>query len=223
MAIKYHLQNIDTGEVVEVTPKEARLGRMKKRLAAWSKSVGGLKLDMIHITLTYRGVDDWTSRDISRFMRRTRDFLGGKLKAYAWVAELQRRGAVHYHVLLLVELGVRIPKPDSGGWWRHGMTRIELIKGVGKIYGYIRKYVSKGDDGDFPMGLRLFAVVIRSLLGTRKLKLRILSLPGWLRDRTIKDEVMIKENSDIKKSGRTWIISGRQYKTPWRFKLVYCV
>lgn len=72
---------------------------------------------------------------------------------YLWVAELQQRGAVHYHAVVWLPKGVRLPKPDKRGWWRHGSSNIQGVKR--SAVGYLMKYVSKGGLGQFPRGCRL--------------------------------------------------------------------
>lgn len=77
---------------------------------------------------------------------------------YVWVAELQKRGVIHYHVALWVPRGFVLPKPDKQGWWPHGMTRIEVARAA---VPYLLKYLSKGMGdtiGSFPKGSRIYGV-----------------------------------------------------------------
>ncbi len=106
------------------------------------------------VTLTYRNVDDWCADDISYFMRLVRQWCKRRQIAvrYVWVAELQKRGAVHYHVVFWLPIGITLPKPDKQGWWPHGMTRIEWVK---RPVAYLAKYLSKDDHGMFPKGCRI--------------------------------------------------------------------
>jgi hypothetical protein len=109
----------------------------------------------VMVTLTYADVDGWSPRHISEFSKRVREWARrqGVVVPYLWVAELQKRGAVHYHVLLWMPKGLTLPKPDKRGWWVHGMTRTERARNP---VGYLAKYASKGDaEGVFPKGLRL--------------------------------------------------------------------
>ena len=55
------------------------------------------------VTLTYAGVDDWRPNHIREFMQAFRKLYKKKLVGYAWVAELQERGAVHYHVMVYLK------------------------------------------------------------------------------------------------------------------------
>ena len=72
---------------------------------------------------------------------------------YVWVAELQQRGALHYHILVWLPFGLTLPKPDKQGWWPHGSTRIEWAR---HPIGYLVKYASKFDiKCGLPKGARL--------------------------------------------------------------------
>lgn len=113
------------------------------------------------ITLTYAGTnDDWSPKHISAFMTHVREWCRrhGLSCRYCWVAELQKRGVIHYHVALWVPRGVKLPRPDDQGWWCHGMTRIEVARAA---VPYLLKYLSKGAGdtlGSFPKGSRIYGV-----------------------------------------------------------------
>jgi hypothetical protein len=111
------------------------------------------------ITLTYKGVDDWQPKDITSFIRKMRTKLGDGLLAYCWVAELQKRGALHYHVLVWVKKGTRIPYPDKAGWWTGGMTSIVKARSPYYVLTYVSKEYQKDFD-KFPKGARVYAVKI---------------------------------------------------------------
>jgi hypothetical protein len=120
------------------------------------------------VTLTYRGVSDWQASHIRDAVNKFRDWCKVRRVPcrYTWVAELQGRGAVHYHLLAWLPHGVRMPMWDrrtvtpSGKrmacWWPHGMTNRQVAKsGVG----YLMKYLSKlGELTRFPKGLRLYGI-----------------------------------------------------------------
>jgi hypothetical protein len=116
------------------------------------------------VTLTYRGVDDWRADHVSKAIQRYRDWCRaqGVPCRYTWVAELQTRGAVHYHLLAWLPEGVRMPHWDRpatrrrSAFWPHGMSNTEVAQsGVG----YLMKYLSKlGELARFPKGLRLYGI-----------------------------------------------------------------
>lgn len=119
-------------------------------------------------TLTYARIEDWRADHVSAATEQFRRYctrLGVPCR-YLWVAELQKRGAVHYHLIAWLPVGVRMPYWDrpstapSGRsvapFWSHGMTNVERAKtGVG----YLMKYLSKvGENVAFPPHLRLYGV-----------------------------------------------------------------
>lgn len=140
--------------------------------------------DVIMVTLTYRDASAWRPRHVADLMRRVRNWCKshGFPCRYVWVAELQKRGAIHYHVALFVPHGTRLPIPDKSGWWPHGSSRIELARSV---VPYLMKYLSKGGDKAgawrLPQGARMYGVggVEHSLRRAR----RWLSLPAFVRAR----------------------------------------
>ena len=114
------------------------------------------------VTLTYRGDNrDWKSDHMTRAMDRVRLWCkretGGPLR-YVWVAELQQRGVIHYHICIWLPRGVRMPKWDTRGWWDHGATNRKVARNA---VPYLMKYLSKGSEstfGRFPHGARIFGV-----------------------------------------------------------------
>lgn len=54
------------------------------------------------VTLTYVGVDDWRARHISDCLAAIRKWCQRQAATfkYLWVAELQKRGAIHYHLAI---------------------------------------------------------------------------------------------------------------------------
>jgi hypothetical protein len=171
-----------------------RIRRMKKRVYNWIETIKPVvqRYRMVMITLTYRPGENYHPLHISEYLYNLRSYIlqqqrgaGGAgvpavlLKAYAWTAELQERGAVHYHVLLVVERGTDIPRPDNPGMWAHGMTKIEEAR---KPW-YIAKYASKGGKKiEYPKGIRIFAVWIsEGMLDKKSLWLwRLSKLPAWM-------------------------------------------
>lgn len=210
-----------TGEVFVVDQHKARIARMRRRVKAWSEAlkdyIHGRRYRVVMITLTYRPGVEWQPGHIRDFMRRVRRGLGDGLVGYAWVAEMQLRGAVHYHVLLVVRRGVSIPKPDKAGWWLHGLTRIETARTVF----YILKYTGKEHQKvGFPKGLRVFAVWIAKdvLTAVERLRFRLSALPSWLVN-VVSDTVFSVLELPRRKSGGGWCLGGRVYRSPYRVRL----
>jgi hypothetical protein len=131
------------------------------------------------ITLTYSPRVSWTSRHVSDFLKITREWFRrrGRKFYYVWVAELMKNGMVHFHVIVWMSKGYRLPRPDRRGWWPHGMTRIE---GARNAVGYLAKYCSKvHQPNSFPKGLRTHGR--GGLDATGRIEMRWWSSPKWVR------------------------------------------
>jgi hypothetical protein len=166
--------------------RKRRLGRMRRCIISAAECIQRdldalpVRYRPIMITPTYRPGVSWEPRHLSRLVQRIREHLKrkGLVMRYVWVAELQRNGRVHWHLVLWLPWNTRLPKPDSQGWWPHGMTRIELAR---RPIGYLLKYASKGTPGlSFPRGLRLSG---RGGLGAESRRaVRWAALPRYVRE-----------------------------------------
>ena len=162
---------------------KVRYNRMRKRIADWVNTVKSLsEYKFIMITLTYAPEHVWEANHIREFMLSLKKFLGKNLLAYAWVAELQKRGAIHYHVMVVVPpdliIGDDLPYPDEAGLWRYGLTRVEVARSPFYLVTYLGKEYQK-DFSRFPKGIRVFGVYIRER--ALKQSLRYLSLREYQR------------------------------------------
>lgn len=139
---------------------KARYDRMRKSVLEWAdlmKMVFEYGHRMVMLTLTYRNMNDWKANDIDRFVKKLRKTLGDNLKTYIWVAELQKRGAIHYHMLIIVKSGTNVPKLDDYGLWPHGITRRETARTPYYMVTYLGKEYQK-NFSEFPRGARCFGV-----------------------------------------------------------------
>lgn len=115
----------------------------------------------VMVTLTYRGDNsDWCAKHIAEAVQRFRKWCArrGIACRYVWVAELQQRGVIHYHLVAWLPRSVSMPKWDKQGWWPHGMTRTEVAR---HAVPYLLKYLSKDASksfGGFPRGARIYGV-----------------------------------------------------------------
>ena len=148
-------------DLIEIDPFLTRLRRMTRSVLTAARmhefELRHQRFKPAMLTLTYREVQGWHPHHISALLRHIRQWLKrrGYRMRYVWVAELQQRGALHYHVLLWLPRGLTLPKPDKQGWWTHGSTRIEWAR---KPAGYLAKYATKLDSKvgiGFPAGARL--------------------------------------------------------------------
>lgn len=212
------IKNKVTGEVIETDTHTIRISRMRKRVRAWAELMKGLdqsKVRAVMVTLTYRGVDDWRPNHIRDFMVKYRRAIKGDLHGYAWVAELQRRGAVHYHIILVVSRGTQVPKPD--GYWSYGLTRIETARTVYYIAKYTGKEYQKGGEGIvYPVGLRMFAVwVSRGAVDPlRYFSFRISAFPSWL-GAIVASVASAVVKLPARRPGGGWLFAGKVYRSPY--------
>lgn len=213
------IRNKLTGDKFGFSARRARLRRVQRRVKSWAETLKlfidhlGRGYRLVMITLTYTGVDDWKPGHIRDFMLSARKRLGSALLAYAWVAELQRRGAVHYHVLFLVKAGTDIPKPDTCGWWLFGSTRIETARTPFYILTYTGKEYQKS--GFFPKGLRMFAVWIGEGVvdGGSRWLFRLSALPGWLETKAFSIGNVGAKFRRVPGGG--WDCEGEHFQSPW--------
>lgn len=215
------LLNRWTGEVSEVDVRAARVARVRSRVRLWSRSVEAMtpevaaSVTMAMYTLTYRPGEMWRADDIAGFLDHVRYGLGSALVSYAWAAELQQRGAIHYHVVVVVANGTYLPCPDTVGWWTHGTTN--RVVGVRSPY-YLCKYVSKGQEsGEYPRGARIVGVSWRHLWAVVNgyavlVARRMQQLPGWVRALVVADAEVL---SCRRHEGGGWWVCGRVEPSPW--------
>lgn len=113
------------------------------------------------VTLTYAGTnDDWKPHHLTRAMDAFRVWCkrSGFACRYVWVAELQKRGVIHYHIAAWLPRGVSMPKWDKQGWWDYGMTNTLRAR---HATAYLMSYLKKGDlaaRGTLPKGARNYGV-----------------------------------------------------------------
>lgn len=106
-------------------------------------------------TLTYKPGINWEPRHISNCLKAVRKWCKRRDVPfrYVWVAELQHRGALHYHLAMWLSKRIQLPKFDEKGWWPHGMTQRVIAKDA---VGYLMKYLSKiSQFHKFPKGVRI--------------------------------------------------------------------
>lgn len=183
--------------------------RIRNAIGLFQSLSHGRKERAIFGTLTYRPGVDWEPYHISSYV----DDLYQWAKRHevtlhmVWVAEMQERGAVHYHYALWVPRHLTVPMPDKQGWWTHGLTNVQYVKK--SIYKYLSKYMTKPDDAARPKGLRSYGFV--GLDEKNKNFLRVWSCPEWLKR-------YIFEHAVIKKIGRYWLdlTEKKMYLGPFR-------
>jgi len=159
------------GESLEIQSDQIRIARLRRRVTSWARAVNGAiekrKVKILGVCLTYAPEREWLPRHINGLMDNLRKFLKDNLLAYAWVAEMQERGAVHYHLALVMEPDTWLPFFDDRGWWPHGSTTFTDLRNVSGSY--LMEYATKeAQKKGYPKGLRVCAVVIRPALEARE-------------------------------------------------------
>lgn len=178
------------------------------RLLSESTPSGG---HWVMVTFTYAPTVEWHPKHLTGFLKNLRAWAGrrGFSARYVWTLELTARGRPHYHVLAWIPNRYRLPKADSRGWWKHGMTRTERAKFP---IGYLSKYCSKGSAGerkDFPKGARISG---NGGLFALRATLRYWLSPRWLREQLhgVCDVVRVV-------GGYVERDTGHFFRSPWRF------
>ena len=197
---------------------------MRRRVHAWAETCSMMKTRgrLAMVTLTYADPATWRADDISEYMNKLGHLLGGLLLAYCWVAELQERGAIHYHVLVVVARGTDIPAPDSSGMWTHGTSN----RATAASAWYVCKYAQKGcsEGVEYPRGARVcgaswrhiqqVAVECGRVLHTwARYVVRLSMLPRWVVALCASDIQAVL--SARRHEGGGWCVGETVYKSPW--------
>ena len=172
------LRHLETRRGVVVDMFQVRHELMKKRIFAWAEIMKQYRslheTRMVMIMLTYRKADDWKPGHITDYLKNLKRRLGDKLIGHAWVAELQERDAVHYHVVLVVNKGSQIPLPDKSGMWPHGWSGIRTARTPFYLVTYVGKERQK-DLARYPKSCRLYAASVRTREGDYRQAYRLLA------------------------------------------------
>ena len=174
---------------------------------------GGHRYYAAFVTLTYALVCGWQPCHVSEYLDRLRKWCARRSVDlhYEWVMELQERGAPHYHIVLWLPHGFKVPKPDDEGWWTHGYSN---IKRATRPVGYLVKYVSKGNNSIYtmPRGARLFQTGGHKCAALARHRA---CLPKWLRD-----EVPAGRARRVI-GGWVSVESGEFFPSPWSLRWGY--
>lgn len=200
-----------------------RIKRLRKRVSRWGRTVAEpIVADgrgvMLMVTLTYRPGEDPKPGDRKEFMRKVRRRLGDALLGYTNVAETTKKGVVHYHYLMVVRRGVWLPTPDKVGLWVHGSTNV--LRNL-RTAGYLLKYVSKSEAGEFtlPRGMRAYDVRARiaaCLTPAQLIEFRLSAVPRWLEE-IVSEWCIETDRLPERIQGGGWRLSGTDYQSPWQY------
>jgi len=156
----------------------AKISEFARIMDMLSKEIVGSRLIMI--TLTIAKIEDYNAGMIRDYIKNLKQRLGKNLFGFAWVAEIQRRGAVHYHLEIMVPKNIRVPMPDKSGMWPWGSSKTEKARTAYYLCTYIGKESQK-DLSRYPKSCRTFAVSYRLPEGQTKAYLQALKESDKLR------------------------------------------
>ena len=109
------------------------------------------------LTLTFaENIQDIQSanREFSKFIMRLNYNL--KIKVlYSAVIEFQKRGAIHYHVILY-NVPQKLDMKVLGELWGNGFVKVNKIDHVDNVGAYMCKYMTKCDDEEKLRGKKLY-------------------------------------------------------------------
>jgi hypothetical protein len=202
-----------------------RIKRMQKTVRESSRLLQdetaslGRRFWAVFLTFTYAPGAAWEPGHMTAFFQAVRAYLKrqGLTCRYVWVMELHKSGRPHYHAVLWLPYGMRLPKPDLRGWWSYGATKIELARSP---VGYLAKYASKGipetdaDDGRpaIPKGARLCGNGGLSMAARMVRSWRL--CPAWVR------ELFTLEDRPVRAPGGGWLSRQDGRWEPSRWALV---
>lgn len=126
---------------------------------------------------------DYSNNEFKKFIKRVNYKYGIKLK-YSAVIEFQKRGAIHYHVVLY-NLIQRVNVKELQEVWGNGFIKINSIDNVDNVGAYVCKYMTKTDD-DRLVGRKMY-FNSRNLNKPQEIKERSLvdALVGSLQENTL--------------------------------------
>lgn len=173
-----------------VIPQEVlRIGRLRRKVKVWVMTAPlhevGNGLRLRNCRLSYRPGRDYEAGDIREYIRKLRRHCKVNLIGYVWIAEIQKRGAVHYHVWELVRAGTRLPLPEA--WWPWGYTHVKTAKDLNYVFMDMYKATQKRG---YPKDIRIYGMYIRKEYRVGAWKWR--NYPGW-----VQTEGELKHNGEV--------------------------
>jgi len=155
-------------------------------------SMKGYRFDALMVTLTYkaRTAQAYSVKDVSVYIERLRKWYKRTHPhvplRYVWVLEDQQDGTPHYHVIVWVPKGMRLPMADRSRMWTHGSTNIKkATHAVGYLAHYAAKLAKNNSDifrasKVLPKGARIWSR--GGLTEVQRTIFRWWRLPSYLRD-----------------------------------------
>lgn len=145
----------------------------------------GARYRPLFVTLTYRPEVEHRQRQVAEFfhhVRRWAEVRQAKVR-YVWTLELTKAGRPHYHLVVWVPSSLRMPRPDSSGWWPYGLSQVQVARNP---VGYLVSYIKKATPESLPRGARVFGA--GGLTAHERQTKRFRLLPRYVRDEFERDD-----------------------------------
>lgn len=216
----FHIEAAD-GAMSPMSMSNSKIFNMSKRLTLWFKeaidagypkraSKKNTDYYPAMITLTYAEKGKWEPNHIRDYLQNVRSHYkrqGWGNPVYCWVAEMQKRGVIHYHIMIYIPINAKLPKPDES-WWGYkragktggtdftpwGSSKIEAVKH--DVTRYLLKYLTKDGQTDYPKGARMYGM---SKISTEAaIRIRYHMAPSYVRS-------MFPEVGDLQRVSGGWV------------------
>lgn len=160
-----------------------RFNRMRRGVTTAANLIeemnAGGRYRALFVTLTYRPDAQPRQKQCREFLNHVRMWARARRASvrYVWTLELTKAGRPHYHLVIWVPVSLRMPRPDSSGWWPWGMSQVQVARNA---VGYLISYIKKARADDLPRGWRIFGCGGLTDLERRTKRYRL--LPRYVRD-----------------------------------------
>jgi len=141
MKYRYFQLQSPEGQVITVDKLQARYNKISRSILNYYRLNGGY---LKHIILTQRE-ESYHPNILNYFLTKFRVSYGAK---YLWVAEMQERGVLHWHMFVVFPVDTDIGPNDLERfhrWWKYGNVDVRSVR-VPSVK-YLMKYILK-DPGD---------------------------------------------------------------------------
>lgn len=132
------------------------------------------------LTLTFNNQNNFDIYDLKvcnvqlkKFLKKLKRFLKVRNLKYIYVAELQKRGAIHYHLVLDIRF---IEKDKFTELWGYGFIDIEKVTNLLQTAYYVGKYITKNVRDKRSIGKRAYY----ASKGLKKPIIEYGSFAGWV-------------------------------------------
>ncbi|MGL4567178.1 MAG: rolling circle replication-associated protein [Fusobacteriaceae bacterium] len=127
--------------------RETAIARQRKVIRRLVNTNMTERSSFLTLTFAENLIDETKAKlELKKFFMRLRYNYPELKHDYLAVWERQKRGAVHFHIILFDV--PKIPLKVLNKLWGHGFVKINKIKGIDNVGAYVCKYLSKDLDSD---------------------------------------------------------------------------